>query len=316
MVNDLQMAPLALPAMSVGENNFVYTDQSSEERNVRITHDWVERSVSRPPEAPSAAVFPPDGGEADGTDLVFRWLNAKDPDGDRIADYHFELSERSDMKWPLSTNFYKLVSNTPDRGKAQYTLPQTGLLAPDQKYYWRVRAKDENGVWGPWSATWSFTPRGPAAPTDVTLAFNADRNIGILKWKPSSSGHKPAKYRIYGSDERGFSVSDEPFKVNIGASKAVPSERPANFVTEISQTEIMVIGADVNLTNANRAFYRVVAVDEQGKRSGPSDFERRLGRSFTRILIRSRKWDRSIAIRWPPSARSEPRGPARSAKKR
>jgi hypothetical protein len=34
----------------------------------------------------------------------------------------------------------------------------------------------------------------------------------------------------------------------------------------------MVIGADIKLTNANRAFYRVVAVDEQGNRSGPSDY--------------------------------------------
>ena len=33
-----------------------------------------------------------------------------------------------------------------------------------------------------------------------------------------------------------------------------------------------MIGADVKLNNANRAFYRVVAVDEHGRRSGPSDF--------------------------------------------
>jgi hypothetical protein len=33
-----------------------------------------------------------------------------------------------------------------------------------------------------------------------------------------------------------------------------------------------VIGAEVNLLNANRAYYRVVAVDEKGNRSGPSDF--------------------------------------------
>ena len=33
-----------------------------------------------------------------------------------------------------------------------------------------------------------------------------------------------------------------------------------------------MIGPGVELTNANRAFYRVVAVDDQGKRSGPSDF--------------------------------------------
>ena len=64
IVNDIQMAPLALPAMSIGENKFVYTDQSPGGRKVRITHDWVERSASRPPEAPSAPAFPTDGGEA------------------------------------------------------------------------------------------------------------------------------------------------------------------------------------------------------------------------------------------------------------
>ncbi len=272
IVNDLQMAPLALPAMAVGDNRFVYSDQSPGGRTVRITHHWVERSASRPPEAPSAPAFPPDGGEAEGTDLVFRWQPAKDPDGDKIADYHFELSERPDMKWPLSTNFYKLVSNTPDRGKAQYTLPHGGLLAPDQKYYWRVRAQDDKGVWGPWSATWSFTPRGPSSPIEVTLAFDADRSVGTLRWKPNPAGRQPAKYRIYGSDEKGFSVSDEPFKAVVGKSKEIPATRPANFVTEVAATQAAVIGAEVNLANANRAFYRVVALDAKGNRSGPSDF--------------------------------------------
>jgi Putative Ig domain len=272
IVNDLQMAPLTLPAMTVGDNPFVYADQSPEGRKVRITHDWVERSASRPPEAPPAPIFPPDGGETDGTDLVFRWQPATDPDGDRIADYHFELSERADMKWPLSTNFYKLVSNTPDRGTARYTLPQVGLLASDRKCWWHVRAKDAQGVWGPWSKTWSFTPRGPSSPIDVTFDVDADRSVGTLRWKPDPAGRKPAKYRIYGSDEKGFSASDQPYKVYVGRSKTVPSDRMANFVMEVSGTEAVVLGAEAERSNANRAYYRVVAVDEQGKRSGPSDF--------------------------------------------
>jgi len=266
------MAPLALPAMTVDENPFVYTDQSPGGRKVRVTHDWVERSASRPPAAPPAAAFPPDGGEAEATDLVFRWAPPNDPDGDRIDDYHFERSDRQDMKWPLSTNFYKLISQTADRGKAQYTLPHGGLLASDRKYYWRVRAKDEKGVWGPWSSTWSFTPRGPSSPVDVTLAIDPEPGTGIPRWKPNPKGRKPAKYRIYGSDEKGFSISDEPFKITVGGSKEVPSTCPANFVTEVSTTEVAVIGAEVKVPNANRAYYRVVAVDGQGKRSGPSDF--------------------------------------------
>jgi hypothetical protein len=48
--------------------------------------------------------------------------------------------------------------------------------------------------------------------------------------------------------------------------------RQANFIMEVSTTEAAVIGAEMNLANANRASYRVVAVDQQGKRSGPSDF--------------------------------------------
>jgi hypothetical protein len=272
IVDDLQMAPLALPAMTVGDNKFVYTDESPAGRKVRITHTWVERSASKPPDAPLGPLYPADSGDVEGTDIAFRWQQARNPDGDRIADYHFELSDRADMKWPLSTNFYKLISNTPDRGKEQYTLPQRGLLAPEQKYYWRVRAKNDKGVWGPWSSTWSFTPRGPSSPIDVTLAFDADRGIGTLRWKPNPAGRKPAKYRIYGSDEKGFSVSDEPYKAVVGASKEIPATRPANFVTEVAATECAVIGAEVTLQNANRAFYRVVAVDDKGQRSGPSDF--------------------------------------------
>jgi hypothetical protein len=106
----------------------------------------------------------------------------------------------------------------------------------------------------------------------VTLTFDPERSVGTLRWKPNPTGHRPAKYRIYGSDEKGFSVSDEPFKAVVGISKEVPSTRPANFVMEVAATRALVIGAEVKLTNANRAFYRVVAVDEQGKRSGPSDF--------------------------------------------
>src|SRR5262249_47593484 len=125
--NDLQMALLALPEMTVGENSFTYTDNSSGERKVRITHEWVERSTSKPPEAPTA-VYPPDDGQAAGTDFAFQWSVPSDPDGDKITDYHFVLANRQDMRWPLSTNFDKLISRTADKRNAQYTLSSPGLL--------------------------------------------------------------------------------------------------------------------------------------------------------------------------------------------
>jgi hypothetical protein len=273
VVNDLQMAPLALPGMVVGENRFTYTDECTGPRKLRVTHEWVERSVSRPPAAPPSPVSPAEGERTDGTDIVFKWNPPEVPDGDSIADYHFELSDRADMAWPLSSNFSKLVSNTADRGKPRYSLPYSGLLTPGREYHWRVRARSGHGVWGPWSKTWSFTTGGPAQPVEVTLepAKGAGGKV-VLRWKPNAAGGKPVKYRVYGSDEKGFTVSDEPYRINVGQSKDVPAQAPANFAAETSDTELVVLGAGVDLLNANKAFYRVVAVDDKGKRSGPSDY--------------------------------------------
>jgi hypothetical protein len=290
IINDLQMAPMALPEMAVGENAFIYSDQSTGDRKVRIIHQWVERSASQPPSAPPAPTYPPDGGEANGTDIVFQWTAANDPDGDAIGDYHFELSSRADLRWPLSMCFYKLISRTADvikengkhggkdkiTVKAQYTLSQPGLLAPERRYYWRVRAMDEKGLWGPWSKTWSFTPRGPAYPLNVTLDYDRAKGTGILRYRANPTGRSPANYRVYGSDEKGFTIADKPYQSTVGITKAEMAAWnpwfPANFIAETTATELAVMGCEVDLPAANKTYYRVVAVDEQGRRSGPSDY--------------------------------------------
>lgn len=272
IINDLQTAPLTLPGMQVGTNKFSYSDDSPGERTVRITHRWVERSASRPPAAPANAIHPHDGESPEGTEIVFQWQPAVDADGDAIADYHFELSTRPDMKWPLSMSFAKLISRTADAGQARYTLSAAGLLNPDTTCYWHVRARDDKGVWGPWSQTWSFIACGPAPPEEVRLDVDAETNRGVLRWSPNPLGRKPAKYRVYASDEKGFSVSDEPYPVTVGTSLDLPPEFPANFVAETAATELEVLGPHVKLAGANRAFYRVVAIDEAGNRSGSSDY--------------------------------------------
>jgi hypothetical protein len=290
IVNDLQMAPMALPEMVVGENVFTYSDQTPGPRNVRITHNWVERSTSKPPKAPAGARNPPDGAESNGTDIVFQWQAAEVADGGKIGDYQFELSRRADMKLPLSMDFYKLISRTPDASvtkgkdgniasaavKSQYTLPLPGLLTPDEKYYWHVRAMNDKSVWGPWSTTLSFTARGVVYPLEVTVDFDQARESGVLKWKANPAGKRPLKYRIYGSDEKGFTISDQRFQSTVGVTKEEMADWnpwfPANFIAETTDMEMAVLGRDVALPAANKTYYRVVAVDEQGKRSGPSDY--------------------------------------------
>ena len=253
IVNDVQMAPLAMPSMVVGENRFVYSDKTQGPRKVQVTHDWAERSTSRPPAAPAAAIVPADGGRTERTELAFEWRPSEGAD-----DYHFELSDRPDFAWPLSSNFEKLISNTADRGTGRYRLPSAGLLTPGVKYFWHVRARNRDGLWGPWSAAWSFTAGGPAVPVDVRL------DGAVLRW---TGGSTALRYRVYGSDEKGFSASDRPYEIAVGRSREVSPQAAANFIAETERPELAVLGSGA----ANKAFYRVVAVDETGARSGPSD---------------------------------------------
>ena len=269
--NDLQMAPLTLPEMGVGTNPFTYSDDSKA-RRIRITHEWVERSATRPPRAPAKPVFPPSEAVIEGTEFAFRWQPADDPESDAIADYHFELSARADMRWPLSLNFAKLISRTSDAGHPRYTLPAPGLLNPATQYFWHVRAKDDNGVWGPWSSTWSFTSRAPAPPRDVRIEFDRERIRGVLRWAPNPLGQTPVAYRIYASDEKGFSASERAYKVTVGSTEKLPADFPANFLAQSPAAELEVIGPQARLAGANKAFYRVVAIDAAGNRSGPSDY--------------------------------------------
>jgi hypothetical protein len=262
----------------VGNNNFTYLEHTDNKtgvnaaRHLRITHTWVERSKTRPPGAPESPVFPADGGASDGTDVVFRWNAATDPDGDALTDYHFQLSDHPDMRWPLSPNFDKYISRTPDHGKTAYALPRPGLLTPGCTYYWHVKARDASGVWGPWSGTWSFTAQGPAYPLDVALRYDPDTGTGTLTWSANPVGRPPARYRVYGSDEKGFTVHDSPYEVKQGDTIELANPFPTNFVAEVTGTSLDVIGADNALPNANKAYYRVVGVDTRGKRSGDSDY--------------------------------------------
>ena len=271
--NLLQMAPLSLPALTVGENRVAYSDDSTGSRQVRVSYEWAERGDSAPPAAP-VAEFPKDGGEVEGTQFVFQWKvaaslrDAKPSDqiasrSDAATDYHFQLGNRADMRWPLSPTFDRLVSNTPQRGTASWAVPRYGLLNPSQRYYWRVRARNKDGLWGAWSRVFSFTPQGPGVPLDAAC----DAATGSIRWKANPQGRPPVKWRVYASDEKGFTASDTPHPVfwespQDGRPREV-RELPPNLVGETDKPEWRPV------TNA---FYRIVAVDARGMASGPGDY--------------------------------------------
>jgi len=272
--NDLQMAPLCMPYLELGDNAIRYVDETEGERQVEVTHEWVETSENRPPAAPPAPVFPADGARLDRTQFVFKWRPVTDPDGDDIADYQFMLSAHEDMRWPLSPNFFKLISHTADKGTASYTVPYRGLLNPDTAYYWRVRARDGRSAWGPWSEVWSFAPGGPGIPLHLARKVDQERRTVTVSWQDNTHGTRPVRYKVYGSDEQGFTVSDTEHEVWVGNQEPEQGWQtwPGNLMAETAERVIRVVGAGLAHENANRAFYRVVAIDANGIESGPSDF--------------------------------------------
>ena len=256
--NDLQMAPLSMPSLELGENRISYTDETPGPRSVRATFEWEERTGPPPPAAPATPVFPADGAAVEGTAIAFQWPGAAAPA------YHFELSDEPGMRWALSPAFDEVVK------EARFRLPSAGLLSPGRKYYWRVRAKSAEGVWGAWSPTWSFIPQAPGIPRNLRFT---EREPGVftLAWDGASEGRRPARYRIYASDEKGFTTSDRPYDVAAGNQKTrglFPGKQkvafPANFIAETAEPAWQF--------EPGRAFYRVVAVDEHGNRSGSSAF--------------------------------------------
>jgi hypothetical protein len=153
ITTDIQVAPKSLPALSLGENKVVYEDDTDGPHELRITHVWEERSDGSPPAPPGKAVSPKDGGKVKSPAPTLKWASAKDPDGDdTITDYHIQVSLRPDCRWPVCTKLDQdLGSND-----TEFQIPES-WLNPKTTYYWRVKAKDHQGNWSPWSKTWKFT---------------------------------------------------------------------------------------------------------------------------------------------------------------
>ncbi|MEA1952075.1 MAG: Ig domain-containing protein, partial [Planctomycetota bacterium] len=250
---DVLAAPVSLPRLRVGTNRAVYQDETEGGRRVRITHQWRESDAVRPLEAIAAPQRPKPDAAIRESIVTFAWPEVKE-----AKRYHLQVSRRADFKYPYRTSLDVIIPMT------EWTVPYTGIFSPDTTYYWRLRCRDHWGVWGDWSRAWTFTWQGPRVPVNPRIAW--DGPVATLHWEPNSRGERPVRYEVYGSDEKGFSIHKGEHNVP-GRGKV-----PGNLLGRTTGTSIEVVSPTSMAANANKVFYRVVAVDAAGTESECSDY--------------------------------------------
>ena len=160
--SDLQMSQTALPALSVGRNVVsVRTDNGKNtdgrQLRLRLTHGWDESTASAPPPPSEHAVSPADGASVEAA--VLRELVWSNSGGDEIVDHHVVVSTRPDFLIPVAPNFDRLTFAAASRWKVPRSFLRAGTT-----YYWRVRSRNDRGIWSVWSSTWTFTVVKPREP--------------------------------------------------------------------------------------------------------------------------------------------------------
>jgi len=263
----------ALPRLRRGENRIIYRDESSE-RKVRITHRWRESTALSPPSAPI-----PDGpsGTIHSLQPRFRWHFASQQDRESIRQVHIQVFDRDDLLWPVSNALNPLYTT---EGDSEFTVSWTphrpGLLTSGKSYSWRVRCRNEDGVWSNWSPVTAFVPYGPAPPTN--LRVETTTGTVVLRWDPSTIGTRPVAYEVHGSRQFGFTayVHDRVFLLG---DRTPPMRTVGTYYEDYPTTQgPTLIGVTTDTlfqpltegVDPLPVFCRVVAVDAQGARSDSS----------------------------------------------
>ena len=219
---------------------------------VLVEYRWRAMPDLPVPKAPASPVYPANGGRF-GFNGEMKWSPASVAGKGTVDNYEIFISPRADLAWPVLPNTHRLT------GSAQ---PSFRLIAPDAlrdgvTYYWRVRGRSSDGVWGTWSEVWSFTASGPNAPRGLTARYDPGTGSAQLAWNAPAGGRAVDHYEVYGSGEHGFSPLREPEPGDAVGQRVV---RPATLIAATKDTSFDVTGRP-------EAFYRVAAVDKEGNRS-------------------------------------------------
>ena len=224
----VQLAHYAVPELKLGENEVCYSD-SSDERNVEIKIQCDPITDVQPPPPPRRSFYPENNSSVHDSKIRFSWSPSVDLSGGGIKYYHFQLSGREDMLYPLSPNFDRRLNLTLSKNHPYYILPYYGLLHPGKDYYWRVRAIDSLfsykirflkyhghrtckkdyflGLWD--QPEYNFSAEG--LPDGLTL----DEESGIIKGVPEIGKDKPEMYFEVSVLKNGEEIRRKKIKVTV-----------------------------------------------------------------------------------------------------
>ncbi len=182
---------------------------------VFVDHMEIEVHYSQPPAAPSL-VSPADGAVVVTSNPTFTWGAAADPDGDTVS--------------------YQIQADDSGCGFASPELDQSGVAGTSHvvggglanaTYCWRVRAVDEHGVAGPWSATRNVTINA-AAVVSVTGSPGGAADctnqggIGTVAWGTTgnaiSSNNSYASVTVDGQTSNWLRCLNYGFAIPAGAT--------------------------------------------------------------------------------------------------
>ncbi len=234
LVSGFQVARASLPSYDTGVASYSVSQDS--DATLDVTHVWQEFVDRTVPTIAGGPVRPAPGATVSLDEpLWLEWPTVTSPVG--AGQYRIQVCADAICTSPLvaglehDSNSYVGPGVNGIRGDSddryyigqgtKWLVPYRQLLQPGQTYYWRVRAQDIDGRWGPWSATWSFvTSPDRASGIAMTLTSNGGASYfevgqGGLELRGNTTSTIPIARVEWVSDtgERGYATGTTEWSV-------------------------------------------------------------------------------------------------------
>jgi hypothetical protein len=151
LAGDVQLAPGSLPSLEAGiVNSLCYTSAGSAGEQLQITHKWRDRNYIPAPSRIENPIYPDDGATVPHDHPTLCWQEALT--SSTIISHEIMVSWGVPGVLPVTPLTWKETGSAAN----SWAVP-SGWLLPGRQYFWRVRAKSQELLWGDWSPAWRFT---------------------------------------------------------------------------------------------------------------------------------------------------------------